>query len=95
MGERDIIATGWEQRISAVIRNHPNLIIEFDRFGDEHFISGSKIFSSFANTSLFYMDVLHNTEELFCVLCINPLVEEEDKYHTKSKWEEELNNEET
>lgn len=93
LGNRDIIEAGWEQRISAAIQNHPNYNTKHGKYGEEYIVSNSKIFTAFTRHSL-SLGILHDTEDVFCVLCINPYVQEDDKYHTRSKWEEIINEDE-
>ena len=88
IGNRDIIETGWEQMVSAAIRNHPKYKIAYGKFGHKYIVSDSKLFSAFTRHSLAELGVIHDIEELFCVLCVNPHVQENEKYHTRSKWEE-------
>ena len=93
IGNRDIIEGGWEQVVSAAMRNHPNYKISYGKFGQKYVVSESKLFSAFAGHCLADLGVLHDVEDFFCVLCINPHVEETEKYHTRSKWEEVVNDE--
>ena len=93
IGNRDIIEGGWEQIVSAAMRNHPNYKISYGKFGQKCVVSESKLFSAFTGHYLADLGVLHDVEEFFCVLCINPHVDEKEKYHTRSKWEEVVNDE--
>lgn len=93
ISNRDIIETGWEQMVSAAIRNHPKYKIAYGKFGQKYIVSDSRLFSVFTRHSLAELGVIHDIEELFCVLCVNPHVQENEKYHTRSKWEEIVNNE--
>ena len=93
IGNRDIIQTGWEQLVSASMRNHPNYKETYGNHFDKYISSKSKIFSAFSRHHLAGFGVLEDTEELFLVLCINPHVKEDEKFHTGSKWEELINEE--
>lgn len=93
IGNRDLINARWEQTISAAIRNHPNYQIEYGKYGQQHIVNSSRLFTAFTRNSLVDMGVLHNVEELFCILCVNPFVQDSEKYHSQSKWEEDLNDE--
>ena len=93
IGNRDLIETRWEQTISAAIRNHPNYQIQYGKFGEQHIVSNSKLFNAFTRNSLVDLGVLHDVEDLFCILCINPYVQDDEKYHSQSKWEEDLDDE--
>lgn len=90
LGSRSILQTSWEQRVSAAIINHPSCKLEYGPYGQERIVSNSKLFSAFASHSLASFGTLDNTEEFYCVLCINPYLKQEEKYHTRSKWEEEI-----
>lgn len=93
IGNRDTIQIGWEQSVSRAIRNHPNYKEEYGNHFDKYVKSNSKIFSAFSRHHLADLGVLEDTEELYLVLCINPYVKDEEKYHTNSKWEEMINDE--
>lgn len=88
IGNRDIIESGWEQMISAAIRNHPKYKIADGKFEQRFIACDSKLFTAFTSHFLVDLGVIHDVEELFCVLCVNPYVQEKEKYHTRSKWEE-------
>lgn len=88
IGNRDILKTDWEQTISAAIRNHSKYKVEYVEYGEKQIVSDSKLFKAFVRASFPEFGVIHDAEELFCVLCVNPHVEEKNKYHTQSKWEE-------
>lgn len=91
IGNRDIIQTGWEQSVSTVIRNHPDYKVAYGDHFDTYISSKSKIFSTFSRYHLATLGVLEDTEELFLVLCVNPHVKDDEKFHTDSKWEELIN----
>lgn len=88
IGNRDLIQTSWEQSVSAVIRNHPNYEVKYGKHFDKYISSESAIFSAFSRHNFASLGVLSDTEELFLVLCVNPYVKDEEKFHTNSKWEE-------
>ena len=91
IGNRNFIQTGWEQLVSSAIRNHPNYKEEYGEHFDKYISSNSRIFSEFSRNHFADFGVLQNTEELFLVLCINPYVNDDEKFHTNSKWEELIN----
>ena len=70
--------------------SHDNLEIEYQEFGHKVVKTSSKLFGDYCGHQICLMG-LNNTEELYWVLCINPWCKPEDKYHTRSKWEENLN----
>ena len=37
---------------------------------------------------------LNNSEEIYLVVCINPLIEDDKKFKSRFRWEEKLNEEE-
>jgi len=94
IGNRDIIQTGWEQSVSAAMRNHPNYKEAYGDHFDKYISSNSKIFSAFSSHHFANFGVLEDTDAFFLVLCINPHVKDEEKFHTDSKWEELINAEE-
>lgn len=89
---RDITTTGWEQRVTRAIRSHDNFEIEYKEFGHKVAKNSSKFFGDYCGHHICDMG-LNNTEELYWVFCVNPWCEPEDKYHTRSKWEENLDEE--
>lgn len=94
IGNRDSVQTGWKQLVSAAMRNHPNYKETYGDHFDKYIDSKSKLFSAFSRHHLADFGVLEDTEELFLVICINPHVKDEEKFHTNSKWEELINEEE-
>lgn len=94
IGNRAVLEIEWEQRISSAILSHPNYKIAYADYGEKYIISNSKLFTAFTRHSLAFSGVLRDTEELFCVLCVNPHVEDDQKYHSKSAWERIINEDE-
>ena len=94
IGNRNSVQIGWEQLVSAAMRDHPNYKEAYGDHLDKYISSKSKIFSAFSRHHLADFGVLEDTEELFLVLCINPHVKDDEKFHTDSKWEELINEEE-
>lgn len=89
---RDITTTDWELRIARAIRSHDSFEIEYQKFGQKVVKTSSKLFREYCGYRICDMG-LNKSEELFWVLCINPWCKPEDKYHTRSKWEENLDEE--
>lgn len=90
-GDRELIQIGWKQAVSAVMRDHPNYKVTYGNHLDKYISSKSKIFSAFSRYHFADFGVLEDTDELFLVLCINPHVKDDEKFHTHSKWEEIVN----
>ena len=87
IGSRDLIETGWSQRVSSSIREHSN--IQFDRF-DYRNKTQSKLINAFCD-SFEDLGFTTNPAEVFWVLCINPLLPEDKKYRSKFGWDRKLN----
>lgn len=92
IGNRDVLHTSWEMLITESIKKN-NFVEYVDAgFGNVEIKSDSNIINSFCRTS-FEWRGLSNTEEVFCVVCLNKYLDEDKKYHSRFNWENNLNEE--
>ncbi len=92
IGNRDVLHTSWDMLITESIKKN-NFVEYVDvGFGNVEIKSDSNIINSFCRTS-FEWRGLSNTEEVFCVVCLNKYLDEDKKYHSRFNWEKKLNEE--
>ena len=91
IGNRDVLQTGWEMRIAAAIRKSENFGITYHQYGMETLKTNSRMLSAFAGV-LFHSHIqLDNSEDIFFVLCVNPYLDDDQKYTSQTGWEDKLN----
>lgn len=89
IGSRDILETGWEQSVANAIRNSAICEIEYERYG--HYLkTDSKLLKAFC-PNFMEMGFMTDPSEVFWVICVNPIVSDDKKFHTRFEWEENLN----
>lgn len=89
IGNRDVLQTGWENRVTRAIRKYGFYKFEYKEFGHKSLITNSKLLKAFCR-STFDLSGLSDTEEVYFVLCLNKYLTEEKKYRGSFKWEEDL-----
>lgn len=90
IGNRDVLQTGWEMRIAEAIRKSETFEIIYSRHGMEMLKTNSRLLSAFAGV-LFHDHIqLDNSEDIFFVICVNPYLEDDQKYKSKTHWEDKL-----
>ena len=89
IASRDILETGWEQSVANAIRNSGICEIEYDHYG--HYLkTDSKLLKAFC-PNFMDMGFMIDPSEVFWVICVNPIVSDDKKFHTRFEWEEKLN----
>ena len=79
-----------------VLRKVANTIRDSEQYETKHTKFGiqvkteSALLEAFCN-NLINMGFTNDPSEVFWVLCINPLLSEEKKFHTRYSWEDKLN----
>lgn len=88
IGDRDIIETGWKLGVANAIRNSGICESEYDDYRCR-LKSDSKLLNAFCPA---FMDMGFTTDpsEVFWVVCVNPIVSEDKRFHTRFSWEEKL-----
>lgn len=95
IGNRDVLQTGWEMRIANAMMQNEIFQLEYHPFGAEVLKTNSKLLSAFVGR-LFNSHVqLNDSEDVYFVKCVNPYLENNQKYKSQSGWEDKLNETET
>lgn len=88
-GYRDILETEWQQRIARAIRASEGYQTECAMFGMQ-LKTENKLLKAFCS-DFDNMGFTIDPSEVYWVLCINPMLPDEKKFHTKFSWEDRLN----
>lgn len=85
---RDILETGWQQSVANAISDSGICKAEYEMFGC-HLKTNSKLLKAFCPN---FMDLgfVIDTSEVFWVICANPFLNEDKRYHTRYSWEDKL-----
>lgn len=90
IGNRDVLQTEWEMRISSLIMSSERFDTTYHKYGMETIKTKSKLLSAFASV-LFHSHIqLNNSEDIFFVVCVNPYLEDDQKYESQTRWEDKL-----
>lgn len=88
-GYRTILESGWNQRVAQAIKESERYQTEYEIFGIG-LKTDSKLLREFCgnfDNSGFTSD----PSEVYWVLCINPMLPDKKKFHSKYSWEERMN----
>lgn len=91
IGNRDVLQTGWEMRIAEAMRKSENFGIICNQYGTEILKTNSNLLSAFAGVLFGSHVQLDNAEDVFFVLCVNPYLDDDQKYKSQTRWEDQLN----
>ena len=89
VASRDILETGWKQRVANAILDSGVCKSEYGLYGRELIID-SKLVRSFCPGIIDY-GFMNDPSEVFWVMCVNPFLDEDKKYHTSDSWEDGMN----
>lgn len=91
IGARSILETSWNQFVANAIRESAEIETEYVMFG-QRIKTDSKLIKAFCSN---FLDMGFTTDpsEVFWVVCVNPVLPEEKKFHTRFSWEDKLNEE--
>ena len=89
IGARDILETSWNQFVANAIRESAVIETEYAMFGQK-IKTDSKIIKAFCSNFL-EMGFSSDPSEVFWVICFNPLLPEEKRFHSRFSWEDDLN----
>lgn len=89
IGYRGLLETGWKQRVAQAIRESERYQTEYESFG-MRIKTNSKLLKAFCG-NFDHMGFTADPSEVYWVLCINPMLPDEKKFHTKYSWEEKMN----
>ena len=89
IASRDILETGWKQSIANVIRNSGICETEYECYG-HRLKTDSKLLKAFC-PDFMDMGFTKDPSEVFWVICVNPIINDDKKFHTRYSWEDKLN----
>lgn len=89
IGQRTLLETRWNQMVANTIRDSEQYETKHTMFGIQ-LKTKSALLEAFCK-NLIDMGFTNDPSEVFWVLCINPLLSEEKKFHTRYSWEDKLN----
>ena len=89
IGNRDILETEWQQIVANAIRDNSRCETEYDLFG-RSLKTDSKILKAFC-PNFIDMGFATDPSEVFWVICVNPYLSDDKKFHTRDSWEDRLN----
>lgn len=88
-GYRDFLETEWQLKVAQAMRESEIYQIEYDLFGSR-LKTNSKLLKVFCR-DFGNMGFTTDPSEVYWVLCINPMLPEEKRFHTRYSWEEKMN----
>lgn len=89
IGNRDVLQTGWERRITRAIHQYGFYKFEYGEFGSKIMITNSELLKAFCR-STFDFRGLSDAEEVYFVICINQYLPDDKKYRGSFKWREDF-----
>lgn len=89
IGNRGILKTSWKQSVQNAIEEANIIETEYIKFSPR-IKTDSKLIKAFCPNFL-SMGFLSDPSEVFWVICVNPLLSENEKFHSKYSWEDDLN----
>lgn len=91
IGARNILETRWNQLVENAIRESAKIETEHVMFG-QRIKTDSNLLKVFCSN---FWEIGFSTDpsEVFWVVCVNPLLSEEKKFHTRFSWEDKLDEE--
>lgn len=90
IGNRDVLQTGWKQRIEWAIRNSDSCEYEYKDFGQKVLKTDSKLLKIFCGTSFLDLGFTYDVEDIYFICCVNSYIPFESKYIGDFKREEDL-----
>ena len=88
---RDIIKNNWQLNVENALRNSGIYESEYNMF--EHRLeTKSKLLNAFCH-NIVDLEFEADASEVFWVMCVNPLLSSDKKYHTRSSWEDKISDE--
>lgn len=91
IGARNILETRWNRLVENAIRESAKIETEYVMFG-QRIKTDSNLLKVFCSN---FWEIGFSTDpsEVFWVVCVNPLLSEEKKFHTRFSWEDKLDEE--
>lgn len=92
IGNRGVLQTGWEMRITKSIWAHEMVEYEYLEYGQKILKTKSKLLHAYCGHSFEHMH-LRNAEDVFFVECINKHLSADKQYKSQFGWERRLKDE--
>ncbi|WP_242821860.1 type II restriction endonuclease subunit M [Pseudoramibacter alactolyticus] len=89
IGARDILKTSWNQFVENAIRKSAKIENKYVKYREE-IKTDSKLIKAFCPNFL-DMGFSSDPSEVFWVICVNPLLSEKKRFHTRVSWEKNFN----
>lgn len=89
---RSSMQTGWETRVAHAMARDECFQFEYQAFGHKILKTDSKLLHAFAGSLSGDILHFHNTEDVFYVVFVNQYLDQDKKYRSKFKWEEDIKN---
>lgn len=90
IGNRDLIQTNWKLRIAQAIMDCEKFRIVHQRPFTKELDTNSKLLKAFIHTMGNQHLHLYDTEDVFFIISINPYLDDDCKYKSRSGWEAKL-----
>ena len=84
---RDVLHTGWKQRLESALKNNGNINWKRNRFY-EVYDGESKILKVVLNDKNDYDFLRYEACEIYAIVILNQFIDEENRYHSSDGWEE-------
>ena len=89
IGDRDFLETEWKLSVANVIKDSGICETECEFYG-RRLKTDSKLLKAFC-PNFMDMGFTKDPSEVFWVICVNPIINDDKKFHTKDSWENKLN----
>lgn len=89
-GGRSILETDWQLKVVRTI-NESRIVKSENTMFENRLKTTSKLLKVFCPRFTEQLDFDKDTAEVFWVVCVNPFVSDDKKYHTRSLWEDKFN----
>ena len=87
IGNRSLLHTKWEQRITAAIRQSEFFQVTHGPYFSAELVTESKIIKTFCRS--FEYHLASDSEDIYFLLCVNPHLDEDKKFKSRYQWEDE------
>ncbi|MBE7067559.1 MAG: hypothetical protein E7385_08425 [Ruminococcaceae bacterium] len=89
ISERDLLRSSWEIRINGAIKNCSTAHVIHDHWGHHYYKTDDAVINAFLRGKWDH-NLADNAYEVFLNLFVNPFVDEDDRFYSKFKWENKI-----
>ena len=89
VSNRDLLETGWNMRVANALRDSGLCQKEYWEYGSR--LKTDSILLKVFCPDFWDFGFMTDPAEVFWILCINPLLSDDKKYHSRSSWEDKMN----